>query len=119
MPLVNVMINGRAYTLACDEGEESHLKDLAAHVDQKVRELLSSVGQVGEQRLLLMASLLMADEHHEAMAQLAENNREIEALRRAQLGIGAELAKSETAATEVLEEATRRIEDVAARLSRA
>ena len=35
MPLVNVMVNGRAYTIACDEGEEGHLKELAAHVDEK------------------------------------------------------------------------------------
>ena len=47
MPLVNVMVSGRAYTIACDEGEEEHLKDLASHVDSKVRELLESVGQVG------------------------------------------------------------------------
>ena len=47
MPLVNVMVSGRAYTIACDEGEEEHLKELAAHVDGKVRELLESVGQVG------------------------------------------------------------------------
>jgi len=48
MPLVNVMINTRAYTLACDEGEEEHLKGLAGVVDEKVRELLGSVGQVGD-----------------------------------------------------------------------
>ena len=48
MPLVNVMVNNRAYTIACDEGEEAHLKELAAHVDEKAREVLASVGQVGE-----------------------------------------------------------------------
>ncbi len=37
MPLVNVMVNGRAYTTACDDGEEDHLKELAAHVDAKAR----------------------------------------------------------------------------------
>ena len=47
MPLVNVMVNGRAYTIACDDGEEDHLRELAEHVDGKVRELLESVGQVG------------------------------------------------------------------------
>ena len=53
MPLVNVMVNNRAYTIACDEGEEDHLRQLAGHVDGKVKELLGSVGQVGDQRLLL------------------------------------------------------------------
>ena len=68
MPLVNVMVNGRAYTIACDEGEEDHLRELAGHVDSKVRELLETVGQVGDQRLLLMAALLMADEAFEAQS---------------------------------------------------
>ena len=48
MPLVNVMVNGRAYTIACDEGEEDHLRELAATVDAKAREVLGSVGQVGD-----------------------------------------------------------------------
>lgn len=64
MPLVNVMVNSKAYTIACDDGEEEHLRQLAAIVDGKVRELLGSVGNVGELRLLLMAALLIADEHH-------------------------------------------------------
>ena len=62
MPLVNVMINGRAYTLACDDGEEEHLRELGQFLDKKVRELSSSVGQVGDARLLLMAGLVVADE---------------------------------------------------------
>src|SRR3954447_22646676 len=65
MPLVNVMVNSRAYTIACDDGEEEHLKELAVHVDQKAREVLGSVGQVGDARMLLMAALLIADERHE------------------------------------------------------
>ena len=59
MPLVNVMVNSRAYTIACDEGEEEHLKELGAEVDHKVQELLGSVGQVGDQRLILMSALLL------------------------------------------------------------
>ena len=59
MPLVNVMVNSRAYTIACDEGEEDHLRDLAGHVDSKVRQLLEEVGQVGDQRLILMAAAVI------------------------------------------------------------
>jgi cell division protein ZapA len=71
MPLVNVMVNGRAYTIACDEGEEDHLKGLATQVDEKAREVLNSVGQVGDARMMLMAALLIADEHHDMTAKLA------------------------------------------------
>jgi cell division protein ZapA len=70
MPLVNVMVNSRAYTIACDEGEETHLKELAAHVDDKVRELIGTVGQVGDQKLLLMAAVLITDEFFEARGRL-------------------------------------------------
>ncbi len=75
MPLVNVMVNGRAYTIACDDGEEDHLRTLAATVDAKAREVLSSVGLVGDTRLLLMAALLMADEYHAAVTKL-ESHRQ-------------------------------------------
>ena len=119
MPLVNVMVNGRAYTLACDEGEESHLKGLATSVDAKVKELLSSVGHVGDQRLLLMASLLVADEHRDAMTRLEEKDREIDALRRVHAGLGEEATKAEAIAAQTLNDAARRIEDIAARLASA
>src|ERR1700735_1797794 len=75
MPLVNVMVNGRAYTIACDDGEEDHLRDLAGIVDAKAREVLGSVGQVGDTRLVLMAALLMADEHHAAVSSLDASTR--------------------------------------------
>lgn len=75
MPLVNIMVNSRAYTVACDEGEEGHLKELAAHVDEKAREVLASVGQVGDARMLLMAALLIADEHNELAAKVAAGRR--------------------------------------------
>ncbi len=65
-------INGRSYTVACDDGQERHLERLAGHIDQKVSDLAQSVGQVGEPRLLVMASLLIADELSEAYARIAE-----------------------------------------------
>ena len=86
MPLVNVMVNNRAYTIACDDGEEEHLKELAAHVDKMAREVLASVGQVGDARMLLMAAVLIADEHHDlAVRQMMSELRaddEIEPLGR-------------------------------------
>jgi len=71
MPLVNVMVNGKAYTLGCGEGEEAHLKELAALVDVKVHEAQGMVGaQASDTKLLLTAALLLADEHHDALAKL-------------------------------------------------
>jgi cell division protein ZapA len=116
MPLVNVMVNGRAYTIACDEGEEDHLRELAATVDAKAREVLSSVGQVGDARLLLMAAILIADEHHGGKEDAADRHAG-DAAMRTELEERAEEAESKVAAS--LEQAVSRLEQIAASLSAA
>jgi|SRR5580698_3551279 cell division protein ZapA len=112
MPLVNVMVNGRAYTIACDEGEEEHLRELATVVDSKAREVLGSVGQVGDARLLLMAALLLADENHalSARVQSASAAPPPPAVDESQT------LAAESLAAEALEAAAARIESLAAGL---
>src|SRR6202000_2684967 len=107
MPLVNVMVNSRAYTIACDDGEEEHLKELAAHVDSKVRELLSSVGQVGDQRLLLMGAVLINDEFFEARTRLEPLTKRSGELANAHGEMSEKLTRAEAGATQVLEDAAR------------
>ncbi len=62
MAQVQVMINGRYYAVACDDGQEAHVERLGRYLEQKVSTLVQSVGQVGDARLLLMAGLIIADE---------------------------------------------------------
>lgn len=62
MSQVDVQINGKSYNVSCDDGQEDHLLELAGYVDQRVQELIKSVGQVGDARILVMACLLIADE---------------------------------------------------------
>ena len=62
MGQVDIAINGKTYRIACEDGEEQRLSDLAAMVDAHVHDLIEQVGQIGENRLLVMASLLIADE---------------------------------------------------------
>lgn len=119
MPLVNVMVNGRAYTIACDDGEEEHLKALGTEVDAKVRELLGAVGQVGESRLLLMAALLLADELHGATDKLEAAKKELAAARDSNTDVTGRLAEAESTAAEALENAVKRIESLAAKLKAA
>lgn len=120
MPLVNVMINGRAYTLGCDEGEEDHLKELATHVDRKAREALNMVGQqAGELKMMLMAALLIADDHHEATRKLAADARAAAGGAEQQKALQRRLEQTEGEAADVLESAAARLEEIAARLARA
>ena len=72
MAQVTVTINGRNYEIACDNGQESHLTRLAESVNKRVDGLVGNLGQVGDTRLLLMASLLLADELSEAHTEVDE-----------------------------------------------
>ena len=116
MPLVNVMINQRAYTIACDEGEEEHLRRLAAHVDSKVRGLLDSVGQAGEQRILLMAALLIADEYMDSVALLEKRAQDRDEVAAACEELKVRLSDREREAITMFQTAAKRVEDIAARL---
>ena len=62
MASVEVEIASRGYSVACRDGEEAHLRSLAAIVDRKARDAAAAVGSMGEARQLLFASLLLADE---------------------------------------------------------
>ena len=75
MAQIEVKVNDREYLLACEDGEEDHLAELAKYLNNNVTELVQSVGQVGEARLLLMAGLLIADELFDArnIAQALES----------------------------------------------
>ncbi len=74
MSQIAVTINGRDYQITCDDGMEDHLRRLAGYVDSRVKELVAAEGQIGDTRLLVMASLLVAD-------ALSEAQHEIETLR--------------------------------------
>lgn len=119
MPLVNVMVNGRAYTIACDDGEEAHLKELAAHVDEKAREVLSSVGQVGDTRMLLMAALLIADEHHDLAAKSDAGRDAVRDSSEETQKLHLKAEEAENRAADALEAASKKLEDIAARLAHA
>src|SRR4051794_35987032 len=70
MPQVNVTIAGRAYRMACGEGEEAHLEGLAALYDGKIQEMRGAFGEIGDMRLQVMAALTVADELNETKRKL-------------------------------------------------
>lgn len=78
MAQVTVRINGYAYTVGCQDGEEAHLISMAGEVERRIDSIKAVAGQTGESRMLVMAALLMADdlfelekELHAAQAELA------------------------------------------------
>jgi cell division protein ZapA len=71
MAQVEIVINGREYRIACEDGQEDHLRNLAGYIDGKIGELVGEVGQIGDTRLMVMASLLVADELSDMREELA------------------------------------------------
>jgi cell division protein ZapA len=113
MAQVNVTIGGRAFRLACNPGEESHLESLAHTVDEKIKSMRATFGEIGDQRLVVMAALTIADELHEARATVAAQ------LRRAEAAVLAEdAARSDAAAAaRALDEMSARVEALATTLA--
>ncbi len=62
MAQVTIRINGYAYIVGCEDGQEGHLAKMAAEIEQRISSIKAIGGQSGEARLLMLASLLLADE---------------------------------------------------------
>jgi cell division protein ZapA len=65
MGQISVTIDGKQFRMACEDGQESHLEGLAADLDQRVRAMRQSFGDIGDLRLAVMAGLMLADEVRE------------------------------------------------------
>ena len=70
MAQVTVKINGYTYTVGCEDGQEEHLNAMSAQVESRVESIKALGSQSGEARLLVLASLLMADELHDLRAEI-------------------------------------------------
>ncbi len=106
MARVKVTVVGRAYDLACDDGEESKVAELAAMVDRRANELMASIGSIDERRLFLMVGILLANDLQAAGG----------AGRAPGLKAGKMSTKDQEAATECLVGAAGQLESLAARI---
>jgi len=109
MGQVTMPVNGRSFTITCDDGQETRIRRLAQYVDAKVAEFVASVGQVGEARLLLLTALVIADELSDAKDALERERG------RAQT-VDPERAADADALAEGINEAAKRVEAIAARM---
>ncbi len=71
MAQVTIRINGYAYTVGCEDGQEQHLEQMAAEIEQRIASIKAIGGQSGEARLLMLAALLLADELHDTRTNQA------------------------------------------------
>lgn len=77
MAQVTVTIAGHVYRVACGEGEEAHLQGLARQIDERLESLKRNFGEIGDQRLTIMAAITIADELAEANRRIAQLEVEI------------------------------------------
>lgn len=112
MAAVEVEVNGHAYTIACNDGEEAQIMALAAQVDAKLQDVVSMVGQIGDQRLLLMSAILIADDMSAQKKRLATADQTIGKLEERIHQITEQLDQVEGSAADKLEAAAQRVENV-------
>ena len=96
MSEVNVTINARQYRMACENGQEQHLLKLAEDLDQRIAQLRTSFGEIGDTRLTVMAALTVADELVEAGKTIRRLEEELATLKDARV-----VASDRTQATHV------------------
>ena len=77
MANVNILFNGKEYLLSCEDGQEDHLEELSLHLNEKFNNLKSSLGNIGENKLLLISSITVMDEYFETKKKI---NAKIEEL---------------------------------------
>jgi cell division protein ZapA len=107
MAQIDILVNERAYKVACQDGQEERLLRLAAHLDRESQALARDLGQIGESRLLLLTALTVCDELFEVREKLAEAEARAQPLDQETIG----------GATRVIEAAAKRIDGMNERLS--
>lgn len=113
MAQVSVTIAGRAYRMACEDGQEPHLEALARHLDQRIGDMRSAFGEIGDQRLIVMAAIAIADELSELKKANSAMQSQIAAFNDERAKQGAHNAHIEDASARALEDAAQRIEALA------
>ena len=76
MANVNIKFNGKDYLLSCDDGQEENLKELASHLNKKFNELKSNLGNIGENKLLLISSIKIVDEYYDLVKKINSKKSE-------------------------------------------
>ena len=118
MSHINVTINGRQYRMACEEGQEVRLLKLAESLESRVEQLRGKFGEIGDQRLTVMAALTVCDELLDANSRLHTMEQELESARTMRTAAVDRAKLTQTAVASALNAAADRIEKTAQVLNR-
>jgi cell division protein ZapA len=110
MSHINVTINGRQYRMACEEGQEVRLLKLAESLESRVEQLRGKFGEIGDQRLTVMAALTVCDELLDAGARIRNLEQELENLRGVRTAAVDRARQTQSAVANALNAAAERIE---------
>ena len=80
MANVNIKFNGKEFLLSCDDGQEEHLEQLSEHLNKKFSNPKAKLGNIGENKLLLITSIKVMDEYFETMKKINEKKNELKIL---------------------------------------
>ena len=81
MANVNIKFNGKDFLLSCEDGQEEHLLELAENLNKRFTELKQSLGNIGENKLLIISSISIMDEYFETKKKIDEQKKELENLK--------------------------------------
>ena len=116
MAQVNLTVNGRIYRMACEDGEEEHVNQLGERFDEAIKELRGVLGEIGDQRLMVMAGILMTDRLGDAEARLKRAEQDVQSLKDSRADTAMRIDGLEQNFAEGLNRAAIRIERIAERL---
>ncbi len=116
MAQVTVTIDGKAYRMACEEGQEDHLTDLATRFDRYVSHLKEQFGEIGDLRVTVMAGIMIMDEVADLTRKVSGLEAELDALRGNRDTALAASAKTEEALAGVLDEVASSIRGITEKL---
>ena len=117
MAQVTVNIDGKAYRMACEEGQEGHLTELASKFDQYVSHLKSQFGEIGDLRLTVMSGIMVMDELSEVTRKLARLEAEVETLKQGRDGAVETTARTEELLVGAISELTLRLNGITEKLN--
>jgi len=117
MAQVTVTIDGKAYRMACEEGQEDHLGELATRFDRYVGHLKTQFGEIGDLRLTVMAGIMVMDELSELQRRLRGIESEVESLKKTRDAALVKAESSDQTLAEALSEVTGQIQGITAKLT--